>query len=194
MASSFKEKHAIQLKLLDEKEYLARLAARHQFIDAWRRMVGWEGDPPYEPKILRQGYCPFLEVGTVVQLIDVFDPRAVVNNNHVMHKAHLVKLNAGRRQLNNRHKILDSLANPYWLQWAIIRPPIGIVCPDGYVWQVDAWQVKRRGDKTSVDNATCWMVTGSPDDDNLTVEGHYRTANHIIRVEDGVLYYKDRNE
>ncbi len=41
------------------------------------------------------------------------------------------------------------LSPHYWSDWADKRPPIAVVCPNGYEWEIDRWS----------SNGTGWTVT-----------------------------------
>ncbi len=59
------------------------------------------------------------------------------------------------------------LSPHYWRDWAHIRPPVCVVCPNGEQWEIDRWS----------SNGTGWTVTGTLPDitcsPSIVVEGYH---------------------
>lgn len=59
------------------------------------------------------------------------------------------------------------LSPHYWRDWAAIRPPICVVCPNGETWEIDRWS----------SNGTGWTVTGELPNitcaPSIVVEGYH---------------------
>lgn len=125
-------------RLLTAEEQRASEKARHAAVGKWQKENGYESGPwPAELVALNDSFRP---PGTMWFCPWYFDPKDSED---------LANLDAwieeARRPEYNGH-----LSIHYLQDWARIRPPICVVCPDGRDWIVDA--------KSS--NGTGWVVQG----------------------------------
>ena len=65
------------------------------------------------------------------------------------------------------------MSQHYWNDWAHIRPPITVVCPDGSLWMIDQ--------KSS--NGTGWTITG--EDSDLTASPSIHTSGYHGWLQNG---------
>lgn len=131
----------LQCVFLDQKEFREREAARHAAIDAWRQTHP-DATPPGQPwpDELRALSDSFIPPGSMWECPWYLDPEEKTPEG-VAEMIRAIEQNPDKSYYLSIHYLRD---------WALKRPPICCVLPDGGHWVIDS--------KSS--NGSGWTITG----------------------------------
>jgi hypothetical protein len=165
----------VLLNFLDHATYKARDKSRMAAIDEWRAETGWQSGsdkPSFPPSFAR--IDPFFPPGTAYECPWYFDPAALADAAHPDHERMKQKLAAGRAQIATGER--KQIMSPnYFREWAEIRPPILVICPNGDHWIPDQWSNNGQG----------WVVTGSAANGTFTASPSIQTGRYHGFLQNG---------